>query len=249
MRSYVFQDRLSTQLYRLLLLSDSSFITEVMNIFMIYLSDLINALNSDRIENMATTATSLMAKSLSSSGTVKKKKPEEIKAIRLANNSICDLQILVNPFSSVFDTSKITWLDVSFNQIEKIHLSVFDAFPNITALYLQANAILRLSEIRKLQKFTFLKSLAIFGNPVEEHKHYRNYVLFFCKSLTNFDMSPVTKSERKMVRNSRHNIAFFNLAVCFFLCLILHSIFFLILFQNDIWSQTYRKKLLTDMED
>lgn len=150
-----------------------------------------------------------MAKSLSSSGTVKKKKPEEIKAIRLANNAICDLQILVNPFSSLFDTSKITWLDVSFNQIDKINLSVFEAFPNITALYLQANAILRLSEIRKLQKFPFLKSLAVFGNPVEEHKHYRNYVLFFCKSLTNFDMSPVTKSERKMVRNSSCVVQFF----------------------------------------
>lgn len=173
-----------------------------------------------------------MAKSLSSSGTVKKKKPEEIKAIRLANNAICEMQILVNPFSSVFDTSKITWLDVSFNQIEKIHLSVFEAFPNITALYLQANGILRLSEIKKLQKFTFLKSLAIFGNPVEEHKHYRNYVLFFCKSLTNFDMSPVTKSERKMVRYSRfsmyHDFLLFTPRLLVFDC---HLLYFLFLFR------------------
>lgn len=180
---------------------------------------------------MATTATSLMSKSLSSSGTVKKKKPEEIKAIRLANNAICEMQILVNPFSSVFDTSKITWLDVSFNQIEKIHLSVFEAFPNITALYLQANGILRLSEIRKLQKFTFLKSLAIFGNPVEEHKHYRNYVLFFCKSLTNFDMSPVTKSERKMVRYSRfsmyHDFLQFTPRFLVFNCYLLYFLFLL----------------------
>ena len=31
-----------------------------------------------------------------------------------------------------------------------------------------------------------------------EHKHYRNFVLFTCKTLKSFDMSPVTQSERDM---------------------------------------------------
>ena len=138
----------------------------------------------------------------------KKKQPEEIKAIRIANNAISNLQILMNPFSSLFDTSKVTWLDISFNQIDKISSSLFELFPNITALYLQANTIARLSEIKKLEKLPNLKSLAIYGNPVEEHKHYRNYVLFFCKLLTNFDMSPVTKSERTMVSTFIHLVRF-----------------------------------------
>ena len=171
-------------------------------------TDVTNALTSDRMQNMSTTVT-LAA---TGSGSPKKKKYEEIKAIRIANNSINNLKILVNPFSTLFDTTKVTWLDISFNQIEKISLEIFEIFPNITALYLQANAISRLSEIKKLEKFPCLKSLAIYGNPVEEHKHYRNYVLFFCKSLTNFDMSPVTNNERTMVstdysQSSLHNIS------------------------------------------
>ena len=32
----------------------------------------------------------------------------------------------------------------------------------------------------------------------KEHKHYRNFVLFTCKTLKSFDMSPVTQSERDM---------------------------------------------------
>ena len=149
---------------------------------------------------MATTGLqTTLPKALSASVT-KKKPTEEIKAIRMANNLICKLQILISPFSSMLDTSKVTWLDVSFNQIETLDPIIFEHFPNISALYLQANKILKLSEIRKLEKFQRLKSIAIFGNPVEEHKHYRNYVLYHCKSLTNFDMSPVTKSERQMVQ-------------------------------------------------
>lgn len=112
---------------------------------------------------------------------------------------ISNLSILVNPFQTMFDTSKIMWLDISFNHVEDINPNIFELFPNVTALYLQSNQIKKLSEIRKLENFRFLKSLAIYGNPIEEHKHYRNYILFYCKLLTNFDMSPVTKSERTMV--------------------------------------------------
>jgi Leucine-rich repeat (LRR) protein len=149
---------------------------------------------------MATTRLQTTLPKALSTSVIKKKPTEEIKAIRMANNLICNLQILINPFCSMLDTSKVTWLDVSFNQIETLDPLIFEHFPNISTLNLQANKILKLSEIRKLEKFQRLKSIAIFGNPVEEHKHYRNYVLYYCKSLTNFDMSPVTKSERQMVR-------------------------------------------------
>lgn len=185
-------------------------ITTLLSIFAVFVFchnhtlDLSNALNSDKLQNMASTSTltstSLVSTSASIPSSPKKKQKEEIKAIRIANNSITNVQILYIPFANLFDTSKITWLDISFNHIEKIDLKIFDIFPNITALYLQSNNILRLSEIKKLENFKNLKSLAMYGNPVAEHKHYRNYVLFFCKVLTNFDMSPVTKNERMMVR-------------------------------------------------
>jgi Leucine-rich repeat (LRR) protein len=180
--------------------------TKSLTISFRFILDLQNALTSDNVQNMAVTATTT---SLTTSPTIKtagespkKKKIEEIKAIRIANNSISNLQILSNPFVNLFDTKKVSWLDLSFNQIEKINSIIFEIFPNVTALYLQANQISRLSEIKKLENFPLLKSLTIFGNPVEEHKHYRNYVLYFCKALTNFDLSPVTKKERTMVSTS-----------------------------------------------
>mmetsp|Transcript_24392 Transcript_24392/g.23445 ORF Transcript_24392/g.23445 Transcript_24392/m.23445 type:complete len:132 (-) Transcript_24392:243-638(-) len=109
--------------------------------------DLQNALSSDRTHNMATTQTLT-----SSSG---KKSKEVIKAIRIANNQISNLSILINPFQQLFDTSKIMWLDISFNCIENINPIIFDLFPNVTALYLQSNKITKLSEIRKLENFRF----------------------------------------------------------------------------------------------
>lgn len=166
-------------------------------------TDLMGALTTETVDKMATTTSQVSLSKTSSMNAIKKKQPEEIKAIRMANNLISNLQILISPFRSMLDTSKVTWLDISFNQIESLDPLIFEHFPNISALYLQANKILRLSEIRKLEKFQRLKSIAIFGNPVEEHKHYRNYVLHYCKSLTNFDMSPVTKSERLMVQYSQ----------------------------------------------
>ena len=155
-------------------------------------TDVATALASDRVTALplATTA------ALSSAGAEKKKVTlEEIKAIRIANNEIADAKALCSPFTSFMDTSKVSWLDLSFNRIEKIDLELFKAFPNVTTLYLQANQIAKLSELKKLAGFTSLKvtmcgpeepiipnqlrrpspfsplspcqSLAIYGNPVE----------------------------------------------------------------------------------
>ena len=233
-------------------------------------NDLQTALTSERVLSIPLATTS----SMNSPDKKKKAALEEVKAIRLANNEISSVSILSNPFTNFIDTAKISWLDLSFNRIEKLDESFVIAFPQVTTLYLQANQITRLTELKKLtgmgwylypiQSFlsslfnlsyvchsirysyccdshTFLrmnvsisprfhrgrwlfllvhfvlhlhlafiniflslsisisllssgfpklKSLAVYGNPVEEHKHYRNFVLFTCKALKNFDMSP-----------------------------------------------------------
>ena len=116
---------------------------------------------------------------------------------RIANNLIQDVTVLCSPLSRLIDTSKVLWIDISFNQISQFDESLVAAFPNLTTLHLHANNITKLTEIKKISKFPKLKSLALYGNPVEEHKHYRNYVLYYCTQLTQFDMSPVTKTERQ----------------------------------------------------
>jgi hypothetical protein len=128
------------------------------------------------------------------SSTKKRGAKEPVKAIRMGNNYLSSVET-IHSVPELLDSSKIMWLDLSFNCISTLtdHLSL--CFPQLTTLYLHANKIGKLSEIKKLSKLEHLRSLSLYGNPVEEKKHYRNYVLYNCKKLAQFDKSPVTKSQ------------------------------------------------------
>jgi hypothetical protein len=127
----------------------------------------------------------------------KPREPELVKAVRLSNNLLENMEHMNSPFMATVDTSNILWLDLSFNKFVNVSEAMAQTFPNITTIYLHANNISRLSQLRKLRSFPNLKSLSLYGNPVEEHKHYRNYVLSMCPHVTQFDSSPVTSTERK----------------------------------------------------
>lgn len=124
---------------------------------------------------------------------------EEIKAIRIANNEISSFDIIFPTITTSLDSNKILWIDLSFNFINKISSDIAKILPNLTTIYLHANKISKLTEIKKLGGLLNLKSVALYGNPVEDHKHYRNFVLYTCPKLSQFDMSPVTKSEVKLM--------------------------------------------------
>jgi len=124
--------------------------------------------------------------------------PEVVKAVRLANNLITNMGVLCSPMMQCCDTQNILWFDLSFNQINVVGSETFTStFPNVATIYLHANNISKLSQLKKLKMYPNLKSLTLYGNPIEEHKHYRNYVLHMCPNLAQFDSSPVTGSERK----------------------------------------------------
>jgi hypothetical protein len=95
---------------------------------------------------------------------------EEIKAIRLANNLIENLNILYGPMSRALDCSSVQWIDISFNAIKNIPDSFIALFPNVTTVYCHANQVAKLSVAKKFAGFPALKSLSLYGNPVEEHK-------------------------------------------------------------------------------
>ena len=116
-----------------------------------------------------------------------KREAEAVKAVRLSNNLLENMEHLNGPFISAVDTSQILWLDLSFNKFVNVSEAMATTFPNITTIYLHANNISRLSQLKKLKMFPNLKSLSLYGNPVEEHKHYRNYVLNMCPNVTQFD--------------------------------------------------------------
>lgn len=125
---------------------------------------------------------------------------EEIKAIRFANNSISSLNIATSPIMQSLNASAIIWLDYSFNQIQSISDSISGIFPNLATLYLHANQITTLSEIKKLAAFPNLKSVSLYGNPVEEKKHYRNMILYICPNLIQLDNSPVTPAQKDKMK-------------------------------------------------
>jgi hypothetical protein len=120
----------------------------------------------------------------------------ETKAIRLGNNNIGSLDIVAKGIATAATPVNVEWLDLSFNSIEKITPAFAANFPNLHLLYLQANQIQKLSELKKLQNFKNLKSLTLFGNPVEESKHYRNMVLYALPNLQILDFCPITKEQR-----------------------------------------------------
>mmetsp|Transcript_18046 Transcript_18046/g.18102 ORF Transcript_18046/g.18102 Transcript_18046/m.18102 type:complete len:188 (+) Transcript_18046:96-659(+) len=126
----------------------------------------------------------------------KKYKKDEVKAVKLGNNSISDSNIICNPIISIMNPARIIWLDLSFNSLSSVNVNLAEAFPNLTTLYLHANQITKLSELRKLSQFPNLRSVSFYGNPVEENKHYRNMALFCCPGLVQLDFSTVTASQR-----------------------------------------------------
>jgi Leucine-rich repeat (LRR) protein len=155
--------------------------------------------NQQREQSSPTKSTGRNESSLSPGKT--RKRPEEIKALRLGNNLMVSFSIIVHPVisSEYIDPRMIQWLDLSFNLLTEISEEALTSLPNLTTIYLHANQISKLSEIKKLSVLPKLKSLTMFGNKVEEHKHYRNFTLYFCTHISHFDMSPVTKSEKQKV--------------------------------------------------
>ena len=47
-------------------------------------------------------------------------------------------------------------------------------------------AIARVADLRKL---------TLHGNPIEENRHYRNYILYSCHDIQQLDFSRVTKQQ------------------------------------------------------
>uniref|UniRef100_A0A8C6Q9D1 Leucine-rich repeat-containing protein 51 n=1 Tax=Nannospalax galili TaxID=1026970 RepID=A0A8C6Q9D1_NANGA len=89
----------------------------------------------------------------------------------------------------------LAWLDLSFNDLTSID-PVLMTFFNLSVLYLHGNSIHRLGEVNKLAVLPCLRSLTLHGNPIEEEKGYRQYVLCNLPRVTTFDFSGVTKADR-----------------------------------------------------
>ncbi|XP_072825418.1 leucine-rich repeat-containing protein 51 isoform X1 [Vicugna pacos] len=89
----------------------------------------------------------------------------------------------------------LAWIDLSFNDLTCID-PILTTFFNLSVLYLHGNSIQHLGEVNKLAVLPRLRSLTLHGNPIEEEKGYRQYVLCTLPRITTFDFSGVTKADR-----------------------------------------------------
>jgi len=119
------------------------------------------------------------------------------RALRLSNNNFLSLEgldivtekIVADPFQN------LSWIDLSFNSLEEIHECILK-FVNLKTLFLHANKIRKLTEIDKLAKLPHLRSLTLHGNPLEEERQYRLYVILMIPQLVNLNFSGISKQEK-----------------------------------------------------
>uniref|UniRef100_A0A8C9HGX8 Leucine-rich repeat-containing protein 51 n=1 Tax=Piliocolobus tephrosceles TaxID=591936 RepID=A0A8C9HGX8_9PRIM len=114
----------------------------------------------------------------------------------LNNNVLNDLRDFNQVASQLLEhPENLAWIDLSFNDLTSID-PVLTTFFNLSVLYLHGNSIQHLGEVNKLAVLPRLRSLTLHGNPMEEEKGYRQYVLCTLPHITTFDFSGVTKADR-----------------------------------------------------
>ncbi|GMF29460.1 unnamed protein product [Phytophthora lilii] len=142
-------------------------------------------------------------------GTTPKKRPL---SLRVNNNKISNLDDMHEALRSVFDyPGMLQWLDLSGNELETIPPEIFSAYPELFTLHLHGNLLSKYSDIDALAKWLpRLHSITLHGNPIEEKKHYRNYVIASFPKLKQLNFSSVTPGDRdkaetwaKIYKNNR----------------------------------------------
>lgn len=128
-----------------------------------------------------------------------KAKPASAISLRVNNNRLAHLDDIDDALQSVFeDPSQLQWLDVSGNALTAIHRDTFAPYSGIFTLHLHGNKLHKYSDIDNLSLcLPKLHSLTLHGNPIDEKKHYRNYVIASFPTLMQLDFSSITKGDRE----------------------------------------------------
>ena len=76
----------------------------------------------------------------------------------------------------LYEPDRLQWLNLSYNYLVKIDPEILK-FTQLKSLQLHGNYVKELEEVRKLNQIGTLQALTLNGNPIEEIKGYRLYVL------------------------------------------------------------------------
>ncbi|CAH8529413.1 unnamed protein product [Schistosoma rodhaini] len=90
--------------------------------------------------------------------------------LKLNNNQIEDISTLpIVVYELLGDTSNLTWLDLSCNNIPSIPNS-FSSLKRLKIIYMHGNKIATFQEVIKLRQLPKLTKLTLHGNPIEKEK-------------------------------------------------------------------------------
>ncbi|XP_071087426.1 leucine-rich repeat-containing protein 51-like [Haliotis cracherodii] len=132
-----------------------------------------------------------------SSPRVSKDNKSKGQCLRLNNNQLSDIKLLSEVAGNVFSNpGSLGWIDLSFNDLSVID-PVLTEFENLEILYLHGNKIVKIQEVDKLQSLRNLRKLTLHGNPVEEFKGYKQYILSLMPWLLGLDFFRITKADLK----------------------------------------------------
>lgn len=112
---------------------------------------------------------------------VKRKKQidYECDSLLLSNNELRSFAGLREVLRGVLphgEPNRLVWINLSFNFLTKIDADILN-FPSLKQLNMHGNFIADFEEVKKLQDIGTLQTLSLNGNPIEEVKGYRMYVL------------------------------------------------------------------------
>ena len=123
-----------------------------------------------------------------------------VNALLLNNNCLRDLNGFYSTLCDyvLYEPDRLQWLNLSYNYLVKIDKEILK-FQGIKSLQLHGNFVKDLEEVRKLNLLPELQTLTLNGNPIEEIKGYRLYVLGMLyqnsETLRRLDSVVVTKNE------------------------------------------------------
>lgn len=122
-------------------------------------------------------------------------------ALNLSNNALNTLAGADHVLTSIMVRGhELTWLDLSYNSIASVrhvieHLHFLS--DSLKVLYLHANKISDPDEIFFLAHFHRLRKLSLYGNPVDQIKNYRFYVIALLPNLQILDFIAITRGDQQ----------------------------------------------------
>lgn len=108
-----------------------------------------------------------------------------------------DIRTLTN-FPNLF---RLHTLILSNNLVNRIDRRLANSLPNLNTLVLTNNALAELSTLTHLGRFAKLEFLSLMGNPVTRKQHYREFIVWRCKSLRVLDFQRVKQAERARAKS------------------------------------------------